>query len=179
MNDYKIALSEACKIADQLDAIILLPSLMDAQVAKNLFNPKHLTGSMQVDKIPYGQIPPGGAVIFGAPKGSPFAEEAVRELEKDGVTCRVIPFNEESAQRKTFNVYLDLELVKLVDLWAYRSGTSRSKLIEQALDEFFPYPEGFSHSKPGCPHADLVAKRNGQRGVSDPVAILGDEYVPE
>lgn len=95
--------------------------------------------------------------------------------------------NIQDITRKTFNVYLDLELVKLFDLWAYRSGTSRSQLIERALADCMPDRPNEGHSRLGCPHVDLGARWNDLQenrsrvdGTSIPLTrILGEEYTPE
>lgn len=106
----------------------------------------------------------------------------------------------DTIDRKSFNIYVDMQLVKLVDLWAYREGTSRSGIIERMMESAFTTEEAYERVNPGaksgatvggvkCQHVDLSAhwlgisnNRNVDVMGAPPVPvspILGQEHVPE
>lgn len=106
----------------------------------------------------------------------------------------------DTIDRKSFNIYVDMQLVKLVDLWAYREGTSRSGIIERMMESAFTTEEAYERVNPGatsgatvggvkCQHVDLsahwlgIAKSRAAESFGDPVGmippILGQEHVPE
>jgi hypothetical protein len=76
--------------------------------------------------------------------------------------------------RKTYNTYIDIALMDLVDEWAQRDGSSRSAIIEMALEECFLHNNMNSiRGKLRCLHPDLNKAFFESRGMTDFKLDLG------
>lgn len=80
----------------------------------------------------------------------------------------------DQAVRKTFNAYLDIKMVDLLDEWAKRDGTSRSALIELAIEQCFLHNNlNGVYGKLRCTHEDLNRSFFESQGIEDYKLVEG------